>query len=214
VSILEWSIDARLNRRRDEPDPARTGTVEQPAAAREEQGLIERARRGEIGAYETLLLAHDRAAYWVAYAVTGDATDAEDALQDAFMKAFAALSRFRRGARFRPWLLSIVANEARTRRRSRRRHAAIASRALEREPRAAVEASPELSVLLGEDRRQLLEAVERLPEKMRTVVTCRYLLELSEQDTARALGIRPGTVKSRLSRALDSLEASLGASDD
>ncbi|MFL5860454.1 MAG: RNA polymerase sigma factor [Solirubrobacteraceae bacterium] len=212
MSTLEWSIEARLSKQAKEPGRAESGAVEHAGSSRHEHGLIERSRKGDLDAYERLLLAHERVAYWVAYSVTGDAEDAEDALQEAFVKALKALSRFRRGAPFKPWLLAIVANEARTRSRSRRRHAAIATRAVEREPGIASE-SAEAGVLLDDQRRRLLEAVEQLPEKMRAVVTCRYLLELSEEETAATLRIRRGTVKSRLSRALDKLEVLLGAAD-
>jgi RNA polymerase sigma-70 factor (ECF subfamily) len=199
MSVVDWRIDAHL---RPSPDEA----------SRREQALVERAKRGDVDAYEALLHEHERFAYRLAYLITRDAGDAEDALQEAFVKAFRALGRFRRGAAFRPWLLKIVTNEARTKSRSRRRHAAIASRAEEREPPQSLEASPESALISEELRQRLLAAVDRLPEKLRAVVTCRYLLELSEEETAAVLGIRRGTVKSRLSRALQKLETWLGGS--
>ncbi|HEY2938492.1 MAG TPA: sigma-70 family RNA polymerase sigma factor [Gaiellaceae bacterium] len=209
MSVVDWGIDAHLHPLPDETTlPDRE--AEAAAASRREQELVERAKRGDVDAYETLLLEHERFAYRMAYLITRDAGDAEDALQDAFLKAYRALGRFRHGAAFRPWLLKIVTNEARTRSRSRRRHAAIASRAGEREPPAPLEASPESALLSDEMRHRLLAAVDRLPEKLRAVVTCRYLLELSEEETAAMLGIRRGTVKSRLSRALEKLETWLG----
>ena len=204
MSVVDWSIDAHGSPAFSEAERASA------AAARREDELVERARRGDVDAYEELISEHERFAFRVAYLITRDADDAEDALQDAFMKAFRALPRFRRGAAFRAWLLKIVTNEARTKSRSRRRHAAIVSRAAEREPAAAVEASPESALLSDELRRRLLAALDRLPEKHRVVVTCRYLLELSEEETAAVLGIRRGTVKSRLSRALEKLELWLG----
>jgi RNA polymerase sigma-70 factor (ECF subfamily) len=70
--------------------------------------------------------------------------------------------------------------------------------------------SPEAALLGRERRRELLEAVERLPEGQRTAIFYRYFLELSEAEAAAAMGTRPGTVKSRLSRALKRLEAELG----
>lgn len=211
MSVVDCGIAAHLSR-----SPETFGDAERRAsasAARQESELVEQARRGDIDAYETLLNDHERFAYRVAYLVTRDAGDAEEALQDAFLKAFRALHRFRRGADFRPWLLKIVTNEARTKRRSRLRHTAIATRAIEREPRPSLAPSPESRVLSEEQRSRLQAAVDRLPEKLRVVVTCRYLLELSEEETASTLGIRPGTVKSRLSRALEKLEARLGAAE-
>jgi RNA polymerase sigma-70 factor (ECF subfamily) len=70
--------------------------------------------------------------------------------------------------------------------------------------------SPEAALLAGERRSTLLGALGRMGERDRTVIACRYLLELSEAETAAALGVRPGTVKSRLSRALDRLRAEVG----
>ena len=136
-----------------------------------------------------------------AYLVAPEA-DAADAVQDAFVKAYAALGRFRDGSPVRPWLLRIVANEGRNRRRSAARRAGLAERASVVEPREAVAGSPETEVLAAETRRTLLEALGRLRDEDREVIGARYLLELSEAETAEALGLPVGTVKSRTSRAL------------
>jgi RNA polymerase sigma factor (sigma-70 family) len=125
--------------------------------------------------------------------ITGSAADAEDATQDALVKAWRALGRFRTGEPFRPWLLQIVANEARNRRRSARRRVRLSLRA----------ASDTLTADV--DRVALLDAVNELPADAQAVIACRYLLGLSEQETAMALDVAPGTVKSRTSRALDRL---------
>src|SRR6266542_3089421 len=84
----------------------------------EEAGLVERAKDGDVGAYEELVRAHQQIAMRTAWLVTRDSTEAEDAVQEAYVKAYRALSRFREGAAFRPWLLAIVTNEARNRRRA------------------------------------------------------------------------------------------------
>jgi RNA polymerase sigma-70 factor (ECF subfamily) len=166
-----------------------------------EVDLIERARRGDVSAFEALVRAHQEIAFRTAWVSSGAADDAEDAAQEAFMKAFAALHRFRAGAQFRPWLLTIVANEARNRRRSAGRREALALRA----PDQTLESSPETTVLATESRHALLNAVNRLPDADREVVSYRYLLELSEAETAAVLGVPVGTVKSRLFRALERL---------
>lgn len=184
------------------------------AAAEAERVLIERARHGDVSAFEALVRAHQAVAFRAAWIASGGTDDAEDAAQEAFMKAFAALPRFQAGAAFRPWLLAIVANEARNRRRSADRRVALALRA----PQAAVagepfEASPEAAALATEQRTALLEAIERLPEQDREVITFRYLLELSEAETAAALGVPTGTAKSRLSRAMDRLRGVLAGAE-
>ena len=107
---------------------------------------------------------HQTIAFRTAWVITRSAADAEEAAQDAFVKAHAALGRFREGAPFRPWLLAIVANEARNRVRSAGRRAGLALRvAEERRPDDAVP-SPEAALLDSERRDQLLAAIERLPE--------------------------------------------------
>ena len=171
-----------------------------------ETELVERARRGDGAAYAALVREHEEIAFRIAYVICGSAADAEDAAQEAFIKAYRALGRFRLGDPLRPWLLAIVSNEARNRRRAAGRRAALALRAAG-EGRSFGEAapSPEDALLAGERRAALLAAMDRLGERDRTVIACRYLLELSEAETAAALGVRPGTVKSRLSRALDRL---------
>jgi RNA polymerase sigma factor (sigma-70 family) len=172
-----------------------------------EETLVERARRGDLAAFEALVLAYQSLAFRTAFVIAGDAADAEEAAQDAFVKAHRALGRFRRGEPFRPWLLTIVANEARNRRRTRGRRAGLALRAAA-EPQATAE-EPEEAALATERRERLLTAVERLRDDDRDILACRYFLELSEEETAAALGIARGTVKSRTHRALSRLQEEL-----
>src|SRR5579864_5891436 len=84
----------------------------------DDSALIARAQRGDGAAYEEIVQRYQQLAFRTAYVITGSAADAEDAAQEGFVKAFRALNRFRRGARLRPWLLRIIANEARNRARS------------------------------------------------------------------------------------------------
>ena len=173
----------------------------------DEETLVQRARRGDPTAFEELVLAYQSLAFRIAFVIAGDAADAEEAAQDAFVKAHRALRRFRSGEPFRPWLLTIVANEARNRRRSRGRRSALALRAAAGPEMPGDD--PEQAALATERRRQLLTAVERLRGDDRDVLACRFFLELSEQETAAALGIARGTVKSRTHRALTRLEEEL-----
>jgi RNA polymerase sigma factor (sigma-70 family) len=172
-----------------------------------EEMLVERACRGDPAAFEELVLAYQSLAFRTAFMIAGDAADGEEAAQDGFVKAHRALGRFRRGEPFRPWLLAIVANEARNRRRTRGRRAALALRAAA-EP-GAPGGDPEEAALATERRQRLLAAVERLRDDDRDVLACRYFLELSEEETAAALGLARGTVKSRTHRALSRLQGEL-----
>ena len=154
-------------------------------------------------AYERLVRGYQEVAFRTAYLITGDASEAEEATQEAFVKAYRALGRFRSGARFRPWLLAIVANEARNQRRTAR----------EGTPENGP-SSPEAAVLAAERREELLEALGGLREEARWAIGCRYFLGLSEEETAAILGCARGTVKSRLSRALKSLRTEIAKEGD
>ena len=150
--------------------------------------------------------AYQGIAFRIAYLVVGNAAEAEDAAQDGFVKAYRALHRFRTGEPLRPWLLKIVANEARNRRRSTGRREALALRA---SPGEAAP-SPEEAAAAAEERARLLSAIDGLKDDHRLVLACRHLLDLSEAETAAALGVRIGTVKSRTARALDALRETYG----
>ena len=165
-----------------------------------------RAKRGDKGAYEEVVRRHETIAFRMAWTITGSAADAEEAAQDAFVKAHGALGRFRDGSPLRPWLLAIVANEARNRVRAAGRRALRVAE--ERRPDGAVP-SPEAALLDSERRHELLAALARLSKTDRQAIACRYFLELSEEEAAAALDCARGTVKSRLSRALGRLRAEL-----
>jgi RNA polymerase sigma factor (sigma-70 family) len=178
--------------------------------------LVERARSGDADAYASLVLRHQEIAFRVAYLIVGDASEAEDATQEAFVKAFYGLRGFRQGAPFRPWLLEIVANQARNQRRSLARRAAASLRAMVAEgaisPRNG-DASPEADVVAREHHREVRLALGKLRHDDRLVIAWRYFLELSEAEMAAALGCPRGTVKSRLSRALERLRSMLEGRD-
>jgi RNA polymerase sigma factor (sigma-70 family) len=168
-----------------------------------------RAQRGDAHAYEDLVRPHQEIAFRVAYVIARNRADAEDATQDALVKAWRALGRFRPDEPLRPWLLRIVANEARNRRRSAGRREQLALRAVASSGEAAP--SPEDTVLDRARRLELLRALDELPDAAREVIAYRYLLDLSEDETAAALDVKVGTVKSRTSRALDRLKEAYGS---
>jgi RNA polymerase sigma-70 factor (ECF subfamily) len=171
--------------------------------------LIARAVRGDSAAYEEIVQRYQQIAFRTAYVVTGSAPDAEDAAQEGFVKAYRALDRFRLEADFRPWLLRIVANEARNRVRSSGRRHQLELRLSEGLRPGDAAPSPEAVALALDERRRLLALVNALSDEDRTVIASRYFLELTGEETAAALGIPEGTVKSRLSRALARLRANV-----
>lgn len=177
-----------------------------------EAAVITRVRGGDAEAYAQLVRAHTGVALRAAVAF-GAGADAEDVVQAAFFKAYQALGRFRDGAPFRPWLLRIVMNETRNTVRSAGRARAVAGREAcyqGADPVIPDAADPAVAAVAQERRTLLTAALDELSEEQRQVVTCRYLLEMSEAETAEALGWPRGTVKSRLNRALRKLERRLG----
>ena len=178
----------------------------------EDHDLVERARHGDVGAYEELVKRYQNLALRVAYLITRDQGEAEDAIQEAFIKAYRALGRFRTGSPFRPWVLTIVSNEARNRRTSGSRRAALSLRVEQTRPSGDAAPSPEAAALDDERRTTILHAMESLGESDRLVLAYRYFLDMSEADMAAALGVARGTVKSRLSRAQARLKTQLEGS--
>jgi RNA polymerase sigma-70 factor (ECF subfamily) len=177
----------------------------------DEDRLIAKAKNGDQRAYAELLTRHQAVAFRAAYLIAGSAAEAEDATQEACMKAWLALERFRPGASFRPWLVQIAVNEALNRRRSAGRRAGLALRL--NPPVARPESAPsaEAEALAVQERAQLAAAVGQLREDDQLIIAARYFLGLSEAEAAIALSLRLGTAKSRLSRALGRLQRQLEA---
>lgn len=164
--------------------------------------LANRAKGGDIDAYEKLVANHEQLAFRVAYLITRDAGEAQDAAQEGFVRAYYALDTFRAGSSFKPWLLRIVANQARNRRRSANRRLELVTRVERSRASGDAAPSPEVAAMEEESRADLLDALEQLRDEERLAVIYRYFFDLSEAEMAVAMGCRPGTVKSRLSRAL------------
>lgn len=188
----------------------RLSTVNESTELRacDDETLVARAREGDADAFGELVRRHERAAVRVAAVVSGSTADALDITQEAFVKAFASMASYRATGSVRSWLLRIVANEAkndvrsRVRRRSRDTRDARAH-GLRVAPGADLAADERL------EHEELAAALGRLRTADREVLGCRFVAELSEAETAAVLGVAPGTVKSRTSRALGRLRAQL-----
>jgi RNA polymerase sigma factor (sigma-70 family) len=176
----------------------------------EDSVLVARAVRGDSAAFEEIVNRYQQVAFRTAYVITGSAADAEDAAQEGFVKAYRALDRFRLDAALRPWLLRIVANEARNRVRSTGRRRQLELQITEGFRPGDAAPSPEAVAVGLDERRRLLAMVSALGDEDRKVIACRYFLQLNGEETAAALGIPEGTVKSRLSRALARLRTRVG----
>ena len=168
------------------------------------------ARGGDLGAYETLVARYTVPAHRAAV-LLGAGDDADDVVQEAMVKAYRQLARYRGESGFRPWLLAIVANETRNLHRSRRRRDGLVLRAAERTGPERDGDDPADSVVARERRQHLVDQLRRLAPRDREVLVCRFLLDLSEAETATTLGVPKGTVKSRTSRALARMREHLPA---
>lgn len=161
-----------------------------------------------MDAYAALVRAQEPVARRLAFVLCG--SDGDDAVQEAIMKGWYGLDRYRGDGPFRAWLLRIVANQARNRRRAAGRRSVHELRLAE----APVAPAAETTALRTAQRHEVARAVAALPPKLRDAVACRHLLDLSEAETAEVLGVPVGTVKSRLSRGLDRLRETLGVDRD
>ena len=166
-------------------------------------GLVYRAQQGDAAAWEELVRAHQGTIFRFAYLLVGDADDAEDIAQEAFIRAFHALSSFDTTRSLRPWLLRIAANLAQNRRRAAGRYLAALRRAFQAEP--APVAFLEEHSGQREEAATVWQAIRRLPPAHQEVIYLRYFLDLSEAEMAATLQVAGGTVKSRLHRALGHL---------
>jgi RNA polymerase sigma-70 factor (ECF subfamily) len=168
----------------------------------DEATLIHRAQSGDMAAWEPLVLAHQEPVFRYAYLLLGDPDDADDIAQETFMRAWRYLARFDPARPLRPWLLSIASNLASNRRRSAGRYLSALTRGFRNEPPPATLEEKSAHHLQAE---HLRKAVQALNVTDQQIVYLRYFLDLSVTETADALNIARGTVKSRLSRALEKL---------
>ena len=171
------------------------------------EDLIRRFQGGQPGAFDALFERYKDYVYRVAFFVTRNSGDAEEATQEAFLDLLRALPRFKLDgpARFETWLYKITVNRCRSRFRRKRPPSADWDE-LADELVAGVNGDPEHSALKRETRDTIWRAVDRLPDAQRQVVALRYLSDLSYDEIAEALGINPGTVKSRLFYAHQALQ--------
>lgn len=169
----------------------------------DETTLVRHAANGDAAAWEPLVLAHQEAVFRLCYLLLGDPDDAEDIAQETFLRAWNHLKRFDLARPLRPWLLSIASNLASNRRRSAGRYVSALIRAFRNEPPASHNIEEKSAQQIAAS--DLWKAVQNLSLPDQQIIYLRYFLELSVNETAEVLQIAEGTVKSRLSRALERL---------
>ena len=163
------------------------------------EALIRRCQRGDALAIEVLVRRYQNYVYRLCTLVMRNEQDAEDMTQETFIRAFRALPRFeiRQGVSFEAWLYRIAVNACRSRMR-RKWYQVLPWPEPAPQMVAEPEAQPEHKLIRGEQRDQILDAIDCLGEKHRLVVILRYYAGLTNEEIARALGIPSGTVRSRL----------------
>jgi RNA polymerase sigma-70 factor (ECF subfamily) len=180
--------------------------------------LLQQWRQGDASAFRTLIRHHDKYLYRIARSILGDDHDAEDVVQETFLRAFTGLKGFRGAASFRTWLTRIVLNEAGRRRRGQ--HLTVDLEALQaaQERRTPIQLSslvapqtdPESSAAQNQIRKIIEKAIDELPVAFRIVFVMRDVEDTGIKETASLLGIREETVKTRLHRARRLLRDRLG----
>ena len=179
--------------------------------------LVERARAGDRAAFGDLVRRHQHVSLRLAYVICGSKEEAEDAVQDAFVNAYRALATFRPDGELRPWLMRIVANQAKNRVRSTSRRSRLTERVAAIDPAASPSGrrtvvAPDESAIAGADAAAVVAAIAHLPERERLAIAYRYFAGFSEAEIVAALGWPAGTVKSRLSRGVGRLRTLLADS--
>jgi RNA polymerase sigma-70 factor (ECF subfamily) len=174
----------------------------------DESDLVRRAGSGESEALGKLLARHRPSALRVATVVLGSAGGADDVVQEADMRAWQARASIDPARSFRSWYLTVVANSARNRRRALGRRAALELRQAQAMPPMG-ETDPADRAVSYAERQVVIAAINRLRRTDRLVIALRHFEQLGEAEMAEVLGCRPGTVKSRLSRAMARLRRQL-----
>lgn len=186
------------------PNPHRLPST---IARDDEHLLVEAAKSGDEGAFEELVSRYERKIFRLTMNITGNREDAEDAMQDAFLKSYSHLNTFQGDSRFYTWLVRIAANEALMRLRKRRPNQFSLDEPIETDedtvPRELQDwgPGPEQRFAQTEMREILSSVIDELEPDYRMVFVLRDIEELSTEDTASALGISVPAVKSRLLRA-------------
>jgi RNA polymerase sigma-70 factor, ECF subfamily len=186
------------------PNPHRLSST---IAREDEHLLVAAAKKGDLAAFEELVSRYEAKIFRLTMNITRNHEDAEDAMQDAFLKSYSHLKEFQGDSRFYTWLVRIAANEALMRLRKRRPNQVSLDEPVQGDddliPREVQDwgPGPEQRFAQTEMRQILSGVIEGLEPEYRTVFVLRDIEELSTEETAKAVGISVPAVKSRLLRA-------------
>lgn len=192
-----------------------TATAPLRATSQADHALVERHRSGDPQAFEELYDEFSGMVYGVALRLSGDAEDAADLSQEAFLRIHRHLSGFRGRASLKTWVYQVAVNCCRSRLRRRARQARRSHLDLESVDQVPTqERNPEDRAVARSDGRWLLDALQRVPQPFREAVVLRDIEGLSYREIAEVLGVRIGTVRSRIARGRDRLRQTLEASSE
>jgi len=182
----------------------------EPPAEISDEAVLARVRAGDVQAYEIIIRRYNRRLFRVTRSILRDDDAAQDAMQDAYVRAFTRLASFRAPGSFGAWLTRIAVNEALMSKRKDRRYTPLADDEDEDAAPMPVRTETPEDLAAGGELRHLIEAaVDRLPHGFRTVFVLRAIEQLSVDETAVCLDIEPATVKTRFHRARGLMQQAL-----
>jgi RNA polymerase sigma-70 factor, ECF subfamily len=191
----------------DQLEPIRTSATAKPMTSTDENALIQLFKKGDPSAFEAIVRKYQDRIYNLCRYMLQDPENAQDAAQDAFLKAYRALKDFRPGASLYTWIYRIAVTTCLDYRRKSRREMSRSEPLTEDLP--SVEPLPEQLFASAEIPHSIQLALQKLPEKLKAAIVLREIEELSYEEIAEVLHTSPGTVKSRISRARDALRSLL-----
>ena len=172
----------------------------------QEMAVIRRAQQGDTEAFEMLLSAYEKPVYNLCLRMTGNAEDAADLTQEAFLKIWRGLGNYKFESSFSTWVYRLTTNVSIDFLRGKKRRQTVSITVEEEDGAAELEVPdpaplPEEQLLHREKKAQIASAMNQLDEEARLILTLRILEDLSYEEIARVTGLKDGTVKSRLARA-------------
>lgn len=170
-----------------------------PAEIEAERTLIRAIQGGDMDAFETLVKSYEQKVYWVAYGLVGNAEDARDISQDCFLRVYKAIDRFDLRYNFYTWLYRIVVNLSIDRLRKNGKRNAVSIEEFPTDP--SHQSTPELALQNTEKGRKILEVLDQLPDKYRTMIVLRDIEEMGCEEIAKIIGCTSATTRWRLHRA-------------
>ena len=175
--------------------------------------LVSLSKQGKTDAWRTLMQRHTAKAFQISYGILGGKEDAEEVVQDSFIRIYSSLNTFRNDAAFSTWMYRIVVNQARNKYRWNQRRGFYKSQSVDQNSGMNQfndhRPLPDRYVILSEEQRNIYQEMQKLPELSREVLILRSLQDLSYEQIAKLLDTNIGTVKSRISRARKQLRKRL-----